>query len=130
MILTAREYALLEHLALHADEVVGRASIAEHVWDTSYEAMSNAIDVCVQRLRRKIDDPGQRSLIVTRRGEGYMLSASADRGSDARMNWSIRARLTAWYSLVVIAVLPRAPSPSPSCRGAWPSSVSTANCSG
>ena len=70
LILTAREYALLEHLALHADEVVGRASIAEHVWDTSYEAMSNAIDVCVQRLRRKIDDAGQRSLIVTRRGEG------------------------------------------------------------
>jgi DNA-binding response OmpR family regulator len=57
LVLTAREYALLEHLALHADEVVGRASIAEHVWDTSYEAMSNAIDVCVQRLRRKIDDP-------------------------------------------------------------------------
>jgi DNA-binding response OmpR family regulator len=82
LILTAREYALLEHLALHAEEVVGRASIAEHVWDTSYEAMSNAIDVCVQRLRRKIDDPGQRSLIVTRRGEGYMLSVADDRPAE------------------------------------------------
>ena len=81
LILTAREYALLEHLALHAEEVVGRGSIAEHVWDTSYEAMSNAIDVCIQRLRRKIDDPGQGSLIVTRRGEGYMLSAAGDRSS-------------------------------------------------
>ncbi len=69
LILTTREYALLEHLALHAEEVVGRASIAEHVWDTSYEAMSNAIDVCIQRLRRKIDDAGHASLIVTRRGE-------------------------------------------------------------
>jgi DNA-binding response OmpR family regulator len=73
--LTAREYALLEHLALHVDEVVGRAAIAEHVWDASYEAMSNVIDVCIQRLRRKIDDPAQPSMIVTRRGEGYMLSA-------------------------------------------------------
>jgi DNA-binding response OmpR family regulator len=38
IVLTAREYALLEHLVLHAGEVVGRADIAEHVWDASYEA--------------------------------------------------------------------------------------------
>jgi DNA-binding response OmpR family regulator len=37
--------------------------------------MSNVIDVCVQRLRRKIDEPGRPSMIVTRRGEGYMLAA-------------------------------------------------------
>jgi DNA-binding response OmpR family regulator len=74
--LTAREYALLEHLMLHADEVVGRAAIAEHVWDAQYEAMSNVIDVCIQRLRRKIDEPGRPSVIHTRRGEGYMLSAA------------------------------------------------------
>jgi DNA-binding response OmpR family regulator len=73
--LTAREYALLEHLMLHADEVVGRAAIAEHVWDSQYEAMSNVIDVFVQRLRRKIDESGQPSLILTRRGEGYMFSS-------------------------------------------------------
>jgi DNA-binding response OmpR family regulator len=72
--LTAREYALLEHLILHADEVVGRAAIAEHVWDSPCEPMSNVIDVLIQRLRRKIDKPGEPSLIVTRRGEGYMLS--------------------------------------------------------
>jgi len=78
LILTAKEYALLEHLALHAGEVVGRASIAERVWDTSYEGMSNAIDVCIQRLRRKIDDAGRESLIVTRRNEGYMLTATDD----------------------------------------------------
>jgi len=82
LVLTAREYALLEHLAFHVDAVVGRASIAEHVWDASYESMSNVIDVCVQRLRRKIDDLGQRSLIVTRRGEGYMLTAAHDRVSE------------------------------------------------
>ena len=75
LILTAREYALLEHLVLHADEVVGRAALAEHVWDAPFEAMSNVIDVCIQRLRRKIDQPGKPSLIITRRGEGYMVSA-------------------------------------------------------
>jgi DNA-binding response OmpR family regulator len=76
--LTAREYALLEHLVLHTDEVVGRAGIAEHVWDAPYEAMSNVIDVLIQRLRRKIDVPGHPSLIVTRRGEGYMLTGNPD----------------------------------------------------
>lgn len=75
LVLTAREYALLEYLALHANAVVGRAAIAEHVWDWQYDAMSNVIDVCIQRLRRKIDEPGQPSLIATRRGEGYMLLA-------------------------------------------------------
>jgi DNA-binding response OmpR family regulator len=82
LVLTAREYALLEHLALHVNEVVGRPEIAEHVWDAPYEAMSNVIDVCIQRLRRKIDTPGKPSLIVTRRGEGYILVADM-RGAPA-----------------------------------------------
>ena len=70
---------------LHADEVVGRAAIAEHVWDSPYEPMSNVIDVLIQRLRRKIDVPGQPSLIVTRRGEGYMLTRRqrCDRRKDS-----------------------------------------------
>jgi DNA-binding response OmpR family regulator len=76
--LTAREYAVLEHLARHVDEVVGRAELTEHVWEAAHEPLSNAIDVCIQRLRRKIDVPGTPSLIVTRRAEGYMLSVSQD----------------------------------------------------
>jgi len=75
--LTAREYALLEYLARRAGEVVGRAEIAEHVWDESYEPFSNVIEVYVRRLRRKLDDPGQGSLIRTRRGEGYALDPAA-----------------------------------------------------
>jgi DNA-binding response OmpR family regulator len=75
IILTAREFALLEFLALHAGEVVGRGAIAEHVWDAPFESMSNVIDVMIQRLRRKIDDPHGASMITTRRGEGYMLNA-------------------------------------------------------
>lgn len=74
--LTAREYAVLEYLMRRAGEVVTRADILEHVWDTAHEPLSNVIDVCVQRVRRKIDAPGAESLIVTRRGEGYMLTAA------------------------------------------------------
>ncbi len=71
--LTAREYALLEYLARRAGAVVGRAEISEHVWDESYDPLSNVIDVYVQRLRRKLDVRGRASVIRTRRGEGYQL---------------------------------------------------------
>ena len=71
--LTSREYALLEYLARRAGEVVGRADIAEHVWDEHYDAFSNVVDVYVQRLRRKLDTPDEPSLIRTRRGQGYQL---------------------------------------------------------
>ena len=71
--LTSREFALLSFLAQRANEVVGRAEIAEHVWDAQYDPLSNVVDVYVQRLRRKIDSPGTDSLIRTRRGDGYQL---------------------------------------------------------
>ncbi len=74
--LTAREYALLEYLMLNAEAVIGRAEILEHVWGSSLDPASNAVEMCIQRLRRKIDVPGQPSLISTRRAEGYMLSSS------------------------------------------------------
>jgi two-component system copper resistance phosphate regulon response regulator CusR len=72
--LTSREYALLEYLARRAGEVVGRADIAEHVWDENYDPFSNVVDVYVQRLRRKVDSGDGPSLIRTRRGQGYQLS--------------------------------------------------------
>jgi two-component system copper resistance phosphate regulon response regulator CusR len=58
--------------------VVGRAEIAEHVWDDSFDPMSNLIEVYIQRLRRKIDDGHTTKLIRTRRGAGYTLTADAD----------------------------------------------------
>ena len=73
--LTAKEYALLEHLMRHAGAVVSRSDIAEHVWDEHYNPMSNVVDVCVQRLRRKLARVGSRAVIRTRRGEGYQLAA-------------------------------------------------------
>lgn len=71
VVLTAKEYALLEFLATHAGEVVTREAISEHVWDESYDPFSNVIDVYVQRLRRKLGD----RLLETRRGEGYRFVA-------------------------------------------------------
>jgi DNA-binding response OmpR family regulator len=73
--LTAKEYALLEYLTRRAGDVVGRSDIAEHVWDEHYDQLSNIVDVYIQRLRRKLDRPGRESLIRTRRGEGYQLTA-------------------------------------------------------
>jgi two-component system copper resistance phosphate regulon response regulator CusR len=73
--LTAKEYALLEYLMRRANEVVGRAEIAEHVWDENFDPFSNLIEVYIQRLRRKIDDAHPEKLLRTRRGEGYVLAA-------------------------------------------------------
>ena len=72
--LTTREYALLEFFVRHAGQVLGRAEIAEHVWDDSYDPLSNVIDVYVQRLRRKLALAGGDTLIKTRRGAGYVLT--------------------------------------------------------
>lgn len=71
--LTAKEYALLDFLARHANQVVGRAQIAEHVWDEQFDPFSNLIEVYIQRLRRKIDEGHAQKLFRTFRGEGYML---------------------------------------------------------
>ncbi|MET0624988.1 MAG: response regulator transcription factor [Pyrinomonadaceae bacterium] len=80
--LTAKEYALLEYLARRADEVVGRADIAEHVWDESYDPFSKVIEVFIQRLRRKVDEGHDLKLIRTRRGEGYTLTAEGAGADD------------------------------------------------
>jgi two-component system copper resistance phosphate regulon response regulator CusR len=72
--LTTREYSLLEYLVMRRGAVVGRAEISEHVWDETYDPLSNLIEVYVQRLRRKIDQGFPVRLIHTRRGEGYQLT--------------------------------------------------------
>ncbi len=80
--LTSKEYALLEYLARRHGDVVGRADIAEHVWDDSFDPMSNLIEVYVQRLRRKIDDDHRVKLLRTHRGAGYSLQATDDDGAE------------------------------------------------
>ena len=80
--LTAKEYALLEFLALNQGRVVGREQIAQHVWDENFDPFSNVIDVYIKRLRAKLDTGFGRRLIHTRRGEGYILSAETAPGDD------------------------------------------------
>jgi DNA-binding response OmpR family regulator len=76
--LTAKEYALLEFLARNAGRVVGRAEIAEHVWDETFDPFSNLIEVYINRVRRKIDADSSKPLLHTRRGSGYLLGSAAD----------------------------------------------------
>lgn len=73
IVLTAKEYALVEFLARNAGRVVGRAEIAEHVWDEGFDPFSNLIEVYVNRVRRKIDARASKPLLHTRRGSGYVL---------------------------------------------------------
>jgi DNA-binding response OmpR family regulator len=71
--LTAKEYALLEYLASHPGRVLSRTMIIEHVWDESFEGLTNIVDVYVRHLRAKVDDPFPTKLIRTVRGVGYVV---------------------------------------------------------
>jgi heavy metal response regulator len=73
--LTSKEYALLEYLMRHPNQVLTRTMIAEHVWSYDFDNSTNVIDVHVRNLRRKIDDPFPAKLIQTIRGAGYRISA-------------------------------------------------------
>ena len=73
--LTAKEYALLEHLARHAGRLITRSEIAAHVWDDNFDPFSNTIEVYINRLRKKIDGGQTTKLLHTRSGEGYILEA-------------------------------------------------------
>jgi DNA-binding response OmpR family regulator len=74
IVLTTKEFALLAFLARHEGHVVSRAEICAHVWDDNHDPYSNAIEVYINRLRRKIDSVSDAPLIHTRRGAGYMLA--------------------------------------------------------
>ena len=71
--LSAKQFALLEYLMRHAGQVVSRTMILEHVWDFDFDALTNVVDVHINRLRNKIDRDFDRPLIHTLRGVGYVL---------------------------------------------------------
>jgi heavy metal response regulator len=73
--LTSKEFALLEYLMRNAGRVLTRAMISEHVWDYDFDTETNIIDVYVNYLRRKIDSGGEKKLIHTVRGSGYVLKS-------------------------------------------------------
>jgi len=75
--LTAKEYALLEYLATNPGRVFSRTMIIEHVWDQSFEGLTNIVDVYVRHLREKVDDAFPVKLLHTVRGVGYSLNHEA-----------------------------------------------------
>jgi two-component system copper resistance phosphate regulon response regulator CusR len=75
--LTSKEYALLEYLASNAGRVLSRTMIIEHVWDQSFEGLTNIVDVYVRHLREKIDEDHSQKLLRTVRGVGYCVSDEA-----------------------------------------------------
>ncbi|NOT07042.1 MAG: response regulator transcription factor [Gemmatimonadales bacterium] len=76
--LTTTEYALLEYLARHSDQVCDRPQISTHVWNESYDPFSNVIDVYIARIRKKVDQSGRPPLLHTIRGAGYMLGLRSE----------------------------------------------------
>lgn len=71
--LTAKEYGLLEYLMLNPGRVLSRNMIIEHVWDQSFDGITNIVDVYVRHLRSKVDDGHDFKLIRTVRGAGYIM---------------------------------------------------------
>ena len=73
--LTVREFSLLEYLMRSPGRVLTRTQLCEQVWDYHFDPGTNVVDVCVQRLRRKLDDDHEVKLVQTVRGVGYTLKA-------------------------------------------------------
>jgi len=73
--LLPREFRLLEYLMRHADQVVTRTMLLEHVWDYHFDPQTNVIDVHISRLRQKIDKGFPQAMLQTVRGAGYILRA-------------------------------------------------------
>ena len=76
--LTVKEYSLLEYLMQNVERVLSRNMIIEHVWDQSFDGITNIVDVYVRHLRAKVDDGHDIKLIRTVRGAGYMIRAGGE----------------------------------------------------
>ncbi len=73
ILLSAKEFDILEYLIRNKDIVLSREKIESHIWNFDYSGGSNVIDVYIRYLRKKIDDPHETKLIHTIRGAGYVL---------------------------------------------------------
>ncbi|HOV12906.1 MAG TPA: response regulator transcription factor, partial [Spirochaetota bacterium] len=73
IILTTKEYALLEYLIRHIGTIVTRTMITENVWDINFDSLTNVVDVYINYLRNKIDKGHEKKLIKTIRGRGYKI---------------------------------------------------------
>lgn len=71
--LSPREYAILEYMAIHPNQVIDRMTLLAHAWDETVDLFSNTVDVHIKYLRNKIDEGYKTKLIKTVRGKGYMI---------------------------------------------------------
>ncbi len=78
LLLTPREYALVEYLMHRAGQLVSRTELWEHVYAFHDDASSNVVDHFIAKLRKKLSDVGAPPLIHTRRGQGYLMAVEAD----------------------------------------------------
>jgi two-component system response regulator PhoP len=76
--LTGYEYKVLEHLILHAGQVVSKTDLSEHLYDEDLERDSNVLEVLIGRLRRKLDPTRALNPIETLRGRGYRFRLARD----------------------------------------------------
>ncbi len=74
IVLSAKEYAVLEYLVLNKGRVISRTEFSEHVYDGDFDLDSNIIDVYINKLRKKVDKGHEHRLILTKRGVGYYIS--------------------------------------------------------
>lgn len=76
IILTTREYGLLEYFMRHPNQVITKTELLEHVWDYNYQGFSNIVETYIKYLRKKLNTTSQdKELIHTMRGSGYILKA-------------------------------------------------------
>ena len=78
IVLTGKEFEVLEYLLRNKGRILSRVILTEHVWDMNFDSETNIVDVVINRLRRKIDDPFGTKLIHTVRGAGYLLKEPHD----------------------------------------------------
>ncbi len=77
IILTTREYALLEYFMRHVNQVITKTELLEHVWDYNYQGLSNIVETYVKYLRKKLQTKSQdKELIYTMRGSGYIMKVT------------------------------------------------------
>jgi two-component system OmpR family response regulator len=79
--LTPKEFSLLEHLLLHADQIVTRTTLLEKVWDLHFDPGSNVVDVHMARLRTKLRRSRAKAGVTTVRGIGYRLTPGSAEAS-------------------------------------------------
>lgn len=79
--LTAKEFAVLEYLALHSGQAITRTMLMEHIWGNDFNTFSNVIDVYIRNLRKKIKKHISQEMITTIRGKGYVLGKDVQKNS-------------------------------------------------